>query len=84
MQAALVAEALHERVDERRPERRGELQALDRDRLAEPDVRAAVDDAEAALADVSVDAKLAVENLADEAERIRRRHRRNDNSYGPP
>ena len=85
LEAALVAKAAHERLDERRAEGRGQLQALDRDRLGQADVRAAVDDAEAALADMRIDAELAVENLAHEAERVRgRRHAPNDTSYGPP
>ena len=84
LKAALVAEAPDERIDEGRPERGGQLQALDGDRLAQADVRAAIDDAEPALADVRVDAKLAVENLAHEAERVRRRHATDDTSYGPP
>ena len=48
---ALVAEATDERLDQRRPELRLELQALDGHRLVEPDVLAAVDDAEPTLAD---------------------------------
>ena len=84
VEAALVAEAPDERVDEGRPERGRQLEALDGDRLAQADVRAAVDDAEPALADVRVDAKLPVENLPDEAERVRGRHAGNDISYGPP
>jgi hypothetical protein len=43
-------------------------------------VGAAVDDAEPALADMRVDAKLAVENLAHKAERVRGRHAPNDTS----
>ena len=81
LEAALVAKAPDERVDERRPERRRQLEALDGDRLAQAHVRAPVDDAEPALADEAVDAKLAVEHLADEAERVRgRRHASNDTS----
>jgi hypothetical protein len=78
VQPALVAEAADERLDERRAERRRELEALDGDRLAEADVRATIDDAEPAFADVTVDAKLTVEDLPDEPERVGRRHATND------
>jgi hypothetical protein len=60
VQSALVAEALDERVDECRSERRRQLEALDRDELTQPNVRSAIDDAETALANVPVDAKLSV------------------------
>ena len=76
MNPALVPKPTKKRLDERRPEHRGELQALDRDRLVQPGVVPAVDDAEPPLADELVDAKLAVEDLADQAEGVQRIHAR--------
>ena len=68
---ALVTEPLHEGVDERGAERSRQLEALDRDRLVQPLVVAAVDRAEATFADELVDTKLAIEDLTDEPERVR-------------
>ena len=73
MDAALVAKAADERLDERRAEGRRKLEALDRDGLTQPDVRPLVDDAEAALADEAVHPVLSVEHLPDQTERIRAR-----------
>ena len=74
--AALVTEPLHERVDERGSERRGKLQALDRDGLVEALVMAAIDRTEPTFADELVDAELAVEDLTDEPEGVRCAHAR--------
>ena len=70
--AALVAEALRELIDELRRERRRQLQALDRDRLLEPEVMPAIDRAESALSDQSIDPELRIEDLPHDPERIDR------------
>ena len=70
--AALVVEAQLERGRDRGVEPRLQLEALDRDRLVEPDVVRVVDDAEAPLAHDAIDAELPIEHLADEPERVTR------------
>lgn len=76
VEPALVAEPLDERLDELRAELRGQLHALDGDGLREPEVVARVHHAEPALADETIDAELAIEDLTYEAERIGRSHGR--------
>jgi len=69
--AALVEEALGERRDDRRVFRLVDLEALDRDGLAQAQVLALVDDREAALADHLVHVKLPVDHVARETEDVR-------------
>ena len=71
---ALVAKASNERLDHRRAELGLELEAFDGDRLVEADVHPGVDDAESPFPDGSIDAKLPVEHLTNEAVKIRCRH----------
>jgi nitrogen-specific signal transduction histidine kinase len=82
MDLALVAKAPDERLDERRPELRLELEALDGDRLVEPDVLAPVDDAEPALSDDTIHPELSVENLPHQAVDVLRSHGRDYTQVG--
>ena len=75
-QAALFQERLVEFLARGAVERGRELQALDRDRLVEAEVVAAVHDAESALAHDGFDAELAVDRRAHPAEEICRCHAR--------
>ena len=61
-------------VDERGPEGRGELEALDGDLRLEQEVLSGVDHPEPALAHHAIDAVLSVDRRADELERIARGH----------
>ena len=73
---ALVAKAANERLYERRAQLVLQLETLDGNRFVEPNVLRSVDDAEPAFPDRAVDAKLAVEHLANEAVKIRCCHGR--------
>ena len=68
--AARLVEPVDERARERAVERLGKVQALDRDRRVDAEVMSLVDDAEVALAGEGIDAKLSVEHIAYEVERI--------------
>jgi hypothetical protein len=67
---ALVAETPHERLHGGRVRRGRELQALDGHRLVEAEVMPFVDDARAAFAYGLIHAKVRIDHVSDEAERV--------------
>ena len=68
---ALVTKASNESLDHRRAELGLELEALDGNRLVQAHMHPGVDDAESPFPDRSIDAKLTVEHLTNQAVKIR-------------